>query len=98
MKLLIWKCVLYLGHLWAARSNLWNKEAETTGYGPREVLLALFSQIKPGIERVQALADISCLVVCCHSDKTSAAIANLPNSAQLEAPPTIPLSYMRAVQ
>jgi len=42
---------------------------------------------KPGIERVQALADISRLALCCHSNKTHAPTANLPNSAQLEGTP-----------
>jgi len=33
--------------------------------------------------------------VCCHSNKTRAPIANLPNSAQLVGTPTIPASYIR---
>jgi len=56
-------------------------------------------QPQPCIERVQALADTSCLalytfavykltcVVCCHSNETRAPIANPPNSAQLEGTP-----------
>jgi len=40
--------------------------------------------IKPGTERVQALADILHLVLCCHSNETCALIANPSNSAQLE--------------
>jgi len=51
--------------------------------------------IKPGIERVQALADISLSALCCHSNETRAQIVNPPNSAQIEAPPTIPPSYIR---
>ena len=39
---------------------------------------------EPGIERVQALADISLLALCCHSNETHAPTANPPNSAQLE--------------
>jgi len=39
---------------------------------------------QPGIERVQALADISCSVLRYHSNITRALIANPPNSAQLE--------------
>jgi len=63
---------------------------------------------KPGIERVQALADILrsllcchvhqlqfCAAPCCHSNETRAPIANPPSSAQLGAPPTIPPSYIR---
>jgi len=38
----------------------------------------------PGMERVQALADISRSALCCHSNETRAPIANPPNSAQLE--------------
>jgi len=44
---------------------------------------------KPGIERVQALTDISRSALCCPSNKTRAPIANPPNSAQLEGTPTI---------
>ena len=47
------------------------------------------------IEWVQAHTGISHLVLCCHSNETHAPIANSPNSAQLEAPPTIPPSYIR---
>jgi len=48
----------------------------------------------PGIERVQALADISRSALCSHSNETRALIANLPNSAQLEGIPTIPPTYI----
>jgi len=41
-------------------------------------------QHQPGIERVQALADISRSAVYCHSNETRAPIANPPNNAQLE--------------
>jgi len=37
--------------------------------------------------RVQALADISRLALCCHSNDTRAPIASPPNSAQLEGTP-----------
>jgi len=49
--------------------------------------------LKPGIERVQALADIS-RSRGCHSNETSAPLANLPNSAQLGGTPTILPSYI----
>jgi len=49
----------------------------------------------PGIERVQVLADILRLALCCHSNETRAPIANLSNCAQLEGTPTIPPSYNR---
>jgi len=42
---------------------------------------------KPGIERVQALADISRSALCCHSNEIHAPIANPPNSAQLGGTP-----------
>jgi len=45
---------------------------------------------KPGIEHVQALADISHSALCCHSNETRAPVAHPPNSAQLGAPRTIP--------
>jgi len=48
-------------------------------------------QKQPGIERVQALADISRSSLCCHSNETNRApIANPPNSAQLESTPYYP--------
>jgi len=50
---------------------------------------------QPGIERVQALADISRSALCCHRNETRALIANPPNSAQLEGTPTIPPAYIR---
>jgi len=42
---------------------------------------------KPGIELVQAPADISRSTLCCHSNETRAPIANLHKSAQLEGTP-----------
>jgi len=63
---------------------------------------------QPAIQRVQALADILrtaiyafavyktiSLHVCCHSNKTDAPIANLPNNAQLEGIPYHSPSYIR---
>jgi len=52
-------------------------------------------ETKLGIERVQALADISRSALCCHINETRAPIANPPNSAQLEGTPTIPPTYIR---
>jgi len=43
---------------------------------------------QPGTQRVQALADISCSALCCHSNETRVPTANPPNSAQLEGTPT----------
>jgi len=45
---------------------------------------------QPGTEHVQALADISRLVLCCHSNETCASIPNVPNSAQLDGTPYHP--------
>jgi len=53
-------------------------------------------QNQPGIQRVQALTDISCSEICCHSNETCALIANLPNTEQLEGTPTIPPTYILA--
>jgi len=41
-------------------------------------------KIKPGIQRVQALADVSRSALCCHSNETCAPTANLPNNGQPE--------------
>jgi len=45
------------------------------------------TQTKAGIDRVQALANISRSALCYHSIDTRAPIANSPNSAQLEGTP-----------
>jgi len=50
---------------------------------------------KPGIERVQALADISRSALCCHSNETHAPITTPPCSAQLEGTPTARPGYIR---
>jgi len=60
--------------------------------GARKILLDL---TEPGIERVQALADISRSALCCHGNKTCAPIANPPNRAQLEGTPYHSPSYIR---
>jgi len=49
------------------------------------LIIALdYSSSKRGIQRVQALTDISRSALCCHSNITRAPIANPPNSAQLD--------------
>ena len=45
------------------------------------------NNFEPVIERVQALANISRLVLCCHSNETHAPIANPPNTAQQQSTP-----------
>ena len=50
---------------------------------------------EPGIQRLQAVANISRSALCCHSNKTRAPVANTPNNAQLEGTHTIPPSYVR---
>jgi len=52
-----------------------------------KLLLKIPLQLKPGIERLQALTDISRSVLCCHSNETHVPIANVPNSVQLEGAP-----------
>ena len=42
---------------------------------------------QPGVERVEAVADIARSALCCHSNKTHVLIANPPNSAQLKGTP-----------
>jgi len=48
---------------------------------------AFGTTLRTGIERVQALIDISHSVLCCHGNETRAPIANPPNSAQLLGTP-----------
>jgi len=55
----------------------------------------LITRLKPGAERIQALADVLRSALCCHSNETHAPVANPDNSAQLEGTPTIPPSYIR---
>jgi len=58
------------------------------GYDPLHLRwLMKLLLLKPGIERVQALADILHSALCCRSNETRAPIANPPNSAQLEGTP-----------
>jgi len=67
-----------------------------------QTLESTFSQsswhFEPGINRVQALADISHSAMCCHSNETRAPIADPPNSAQLGGTPSIPQFTPRSVQ
>jgi len=49
----------------------------------------------PGIDQVEALADISRSALCCHGNETRAPIANPPNSAQLGDTPYHSPSYIR---
>jgi len=51
--------------------------------------------MEPGIERVQALDDISRSALCCQSNETCAPTANPPDSAQPEGTPTILPTYIR---
>jgi len=50
---------------------------------------------QPGIQRVQAPADLSRSGLRCHSNETRAPISNPSNSAQLEGSPTITPRYIR---
>jgi len=51
--------------------------------------------VQPGIERVQALADILRSTLRHHSNETRAPMANPLNSAQLDGTSTIPPNYIR---
>jgi len=57
-----------------------------TPYTPTRTLR---SQDQPGIERVQAFADISRSALCCRSNETRAPIASPPNNTQLEGHPLL---------
>jgi len=57
----------------------WFRDVEKSVSGKED--LKTNDMSKPGIQRVQALADILRLALCCHSNETHALIANLPNSA-----------------
>ena len=61
----------------------------------RYTLNKLIHYLQPGIQRVQALTDISHSAPCCHSNETRAPIANPPNSAQLEGTPYHSPTYIR---
>jgi len=50
---------------------------------------------KPGIQQVQALADISRSALCCHNNETHALLASAPNTAQFGGTHTISPSYIR---
>jgi len=52
-------------------------------------------EMKPGIERVQALTDISSSTLCCHSNETRELIANPPEVHNYREPPTILPSYIQ---
>ena len=76
--------------------GLWRTDKQTQDHDTYCVSTESHSKnIKPGIERVQVLTDISPSVLCCHSNKTRVPIANLSNSAQLEGTPTIPPTYIQ---
>jgi len=70
----------------ASKSSACKQQSFTANGKTTEKLQTVDFQ-QPGLERVQALADISRSAVCCHSKKTRAPIANPPNSAQLEGTP-----------
>jgi len=70
------------------------KMKEELKYGPgpqRHICIEQGPHIcESGIQRVQALADISRSALCCHNNETRAPIANPPNSAQLDDPLPFP--------
>ena len=54
------------------------------------------TETRRGLERIQALADISRSALCCRSNETCAPIAKPPNGAQLEGAPTYHTPKLRA--
>ena len=60
------------------------KYVEKSIYQQYRLYVIPHNNIIPGIEQIQALADISRSAVCCHSNETRTPITNLPNSARLE--------------
>jgi len=85
-----------LWHYWPSNSNSIQPVKTCSNYcqrysfvGPEPIWsnvrkVASWIKAKTGIQRVQALADISHSAIWCHSNETRAPIANPPNSAQLE--------------
>jgi len=65
----------------------WRKCSDGLGMQTAQICVQMVTTWKVGIERLQALADISHSALCCHSNKTRTRIANPPNSAQLEGTP-----------
>jgi len=59
------------------------------------IVIVVVTELKPTVERVQALADISRSALCCHSNETRAPTANPPNNAQSEGTPYHSQSYTR---
>jgi len=75
---------------WPSGNGVGHNQCAPNSPKPSSIQLRSLSTIfKPGIEREQALADISRSALCCHSNETCAPITNLPNSAQLEGTPYI---------
>ena len=78
--------------------EIWRVGLDTTLLSTFLFPFLVYTIPETGIERVQALADISRSALCCHSNETRAPIANPPNSAQLEGTPTIPPTYSHRVR
>jgi len=60
-----------------------------------DICMNILQYMQPGIERIQALADVSRSALCCHKNETRALTANPPNSADLEGTPHHFPSYIR---
>ena len=68
----------------ASRVRLTLPSVASSGFGASGHKSHTQNNTKPGIERVQTLADISRSAICCRSNESRAPVANPPNSAQLE--------------
>jgi len=73
-------CAMFISKaLWLERVN---EGSHSFSYHPH-----VYPQLEPGIERIQALADISRSGYVVISNETRAPIVNLPSSVQLERTP-----------
>jgi len=77
--------------------NIWDKwQRSLTGQMLRQLVKAdRETLMKPGLEQVQALADISCSVLCCRGNEIVHQLQICPTVHNWRAPPTIPPSYVR---
>ena len=84
-------------------ANIWTACIDVTSTSSAEqwptlacFLCCFCSLCEPAIQRILASSlTFRIRRVCCYSNKTRAPIANPLNTAQLGAPPTIPLCYIR---
>ena len=88
-------CVLLSLSLYVTSRHLFNYCTSLRKSRPIHATPSLHRHSEPGIERVQALADIFRSALRYHRNETRAPIANPPNSAQLEGTTYHSSSYIR---